>query len=88
MGVSEADVGAGWVHPAATGSGPWGFNGLNPILVYGKDPYLQEGMGRRPDHLVLAADREGEDAASDHEAPEGVVLADRACDHGAWADDP
>lgn len=49
-----------WVHPAPTSSGPWGFNGLNPILVYGKDPYLQAGLGRRPDHVVLADDRDGE----------------------------
>ena len=49
-----------WVHPAPTSSGPWGFNGLNPILVYGRDPYLRHGMGRRPDVLVLATDRKGE----------------------------
>lgn len=50
-----------WVHPAPVGGCAWGFNGVNPILVYGKDPYLTAGMGRRPDHLVLAADREGEE---------------------------
>lgn len=49
-----------WVHPASTSSGPWGFNGLNPILVYGKDPYLQAGYGRRHDHVVLVDDRDGE----------------------------
>lgn len=49
-----------WVHPAPTSSGPWGFNGLNPILVYGKDPYLQAGYGRRPDHVVMNEDRDGE----------------------------
>ena len=48
-----------WVHPAATGSCPWGLAGLNPILAYGDDPYLKAGMGRRHDNLVLAADREG-----------------------------
>jgi hypothetical protein len=48
-----------WVHPAAAGSGPWGFTGVNPIIVYGGDPYLKAGMGRRHDYLVLAADREG-----------------------------
>ena len=47
-----------WVHPAPVGGCPWGFGGLNPILAYGADPYLKQGMGRRPDHLVLAADRE------------------------------
>lgn len=48
-----------WVHPAPAGSCPWGFAGVNPILVYGKDPYLAAGLGRRPDSLVMAADREG-----------------------------
>ena len=48
-----------WIHPAPVGACAWGFNGVNPILVYGKDPYLAEGKGRRPDHLVLAVGREG-----------------------------
>ena len=40
-----------WVTPAGAGSGPWGFCCWQPILVYGKDPYLQLGMGRRPDYI-------------------------------------
>jgi site-specific DNA-methyltransferase (adenine-specific) len=54
-----------WVHPAGMGSGPWGFTCLNPILVYGRDPYLAKGLGRHPDTLVLDADRED---ASGHPA--------------------
>lgn len=49
-----------WVHPAGMGMNPWGFTQFNPILAYGKDPYLANGLGSRPDSLVLAADREGE----------------------------
>jgi hypothetical protein len=41
-----------WFTPAGAGSGPWGFCCWQPVLVYGKDPYLQEGAGRRPDALV------------------------------------
>lgn len=41
-----------WVSPAGTGSGPWGFCCWQPILAYGKDPYLQHGLGRRPDTLI------------------------------------
>lgn len=43
-----------WVHaPGGNGSsGPWGFNGWQPILFYGKCPYLSAGKGRRPDLLV------------------------------------
>lgn len=52
-----------WVHPAGGGSGPWGFTCLNPILAYGSDPYLERGLGSRPDVVVLAADRDGEDIA-------------------------
>lgn len=50
-----------WIHPAPTSSGPWGFNGINPILAYGKDPHLAGGKGRKPDHIVMVADREGVD---------------------------
>lgn len=41
-----------WVTPAGAGSGPWGFCCWQPVLVYGKDPYLQHGKGRRPDTIV------------------------------------
>lgn len=49
-----------WIHPAGMGRNPWGFTQFNPILAYGKDPYLKRGLGSRPDTLILAADREGE----------------------------
>lgn len=39
-------VGA-FYYPKATGSCSWGFVGWQPIYFYGKDPYLQRGMGRR-----------------------------------------
>ena len=32
-----------WMTPAGSGSGPWGFCCWQPILVYGKCPYLQSG---------------------------------------------
>lgn len=54
-------VGA-WVHPAPVGSCPWGFVGNNPILYYGNDPYLKSGKGRRPDCIVMASDRQGQDS--------------------------
>lgn len=38
-----------WVNMAGVGSGPWGFCCWQPILVYGKDPFLYAGAGRRPD---------------------------------------
>ncbi len=41
-----------WTVPAGTGSGPWGFCCWQPVLAYGKDPYLSSGKGRKPDTLV------------------------------------
>jgi site-specific DNA-methyltransferase (adenine-specific) len=50
-----------WRYPSATWilcwhatnasptTGRWGFNGWQPILVYGGDPYLKRGRGRRLD---------------------------------------
>ncbi len=46
-----------WVHPAGNGRCPWGFSCFNPILAYGKDPYLAKGKGSRPDTIVSATDR-------------------------------
>lgn len=50
-----------WVHPAPVSGCPWGFVGNNPILYYGADPYLKAGKGRRPDCVVMASDRQGEE---------------------------
>lgn len=33
---------------AGTGIGRWGFTCMQPILYYGKDPYLASGLGSRP----------------------------------------
>ena len=41
-----------WVEPAGNGSGPWGFTCWQPINVYGPDPKLQDGQGRRPDTFI------------------------------------
>jgi DNA modification methylase len=40
-----------WVNPAGVGSSKWGFTCWQPILAYGKDPFLQDRKGRRPDTL-------------------------------------
>jgi DNA modification methylase len=41
-----------WVEPAGTGCGPWGFSCWQPIFCYGKDPFLQMGLGSRPDIYI------------------------------------
>jgi hypothetical protein len=33
------------------GRGPWGFTCWQPVLAYGKDPFLARGMGCRPDSI-------------------------------------
>ena len=44
-----------WSSPAGVGAGPWGFCCWQPILAYGKDPYLRGGMGSRPDSYTSNA---------------------------------
>jgi site-specific DNA-methyltransferase (adenine-specific) len=38
-----------WLNRAGTGLNPWGFTCWQPILVYGKDPFLEHSKGSRPD---------------------------------------
>jgi site-specific DNA-methyltransferase (adenine-specific) len=48
-----ADVGCAFF-PAGAGLGRWGFVGFQPILYYGKCPYLASGKGHRPSSLEIA----------------------------------
>ena len=41
-----------WVIPAARNCGRYGFCWWQPVLAYGKDPYLREGCGARPDTFI------------------------------------
>jgi site-specific DNA-methyltransferase (adenine-specific) len=36
---------------AGAGRSPWGFQCMHPVLFYGSDPYLQDGLGGRPNSL-------------------------------------
>lgn len=36
---------------AGAGQAPWGFTCTNPVLFYGKDPFLEDGLGSRPNSL-------------------------------------
>lgn len=40
-----------WYYPSGHGYGAWGFNCWQPILVYGPDPFMERGLGCRPDVL-------------------------------------
>ena len=39
-----------WEH-THSGSSKWGFNNWQPVLAYGKDPYLKNRLGRRQDAI-------------------------------------
>lgn len=47
----ESDWILNWYCKAGTGMNPWGFTTWQPILAYGKDPYLENCMGSRPDTI-------------------------------------
>ncbi len=59
-----------WVSTAGAGSGPWGFCCWQPILAYGKDPYLQNRMGRRPD-IFMSNERSEKNV---HSCPKPINL--------------
>ena len=50
-----------WITPAGAGSGPWGFCCWQPVLAYGKCPFLSNGLGRRHDIIehTEAAEKNG-----------------------------
>lgn len=81
-----------WFAPGGTGSGPWGFTTWQPVLVYGPDPYLARGLGRRPDG-VIAQFRRGQFAnpVFDHPCPKPLrtmkwLVARTCCDGGTVVD--
>ncbi len=78
-----------WFVPAGAGSGPWGFSCWQPVLAYGKDPYLATGQGRRPDALVKT---EASDSELAHPCPKPVGvwswLMERGSLEGALVLDP
>lgn len=45
----EPDWTLAWVIQGAVTRCSWGFCSWQPVLAYGKDPYLAEGLGARPD---------------------------------------
>ncbi|MES0386050.1 MAG: DNA methyltransferase, partial [Hyphomicrobium sp.] len=58
-----------WFCSAGVGRGPWGFTCWQPVLAYGKDPFLKMGKGSRPDSY---ASNEGKPANVKHTCPKPV----------------
>lgn len=72
-----------WVNTAGTGSGPWGFCCWQPILVYGKDPYLVNKMGRRPDTI----NTNEKSAIVDHPCPKPLMTWKKILQRGSVKED-
>jgi len=72
-----------WVTPAGNGSGPWGFCCWQPILAYGKDPYLQSGLGRRPDTFIHTETSND----SDHPCPKPLAIWKKLVIRGSAKED-
>lgn len=60
-----------WFVPAGTGTNRWGFTCWQPVLAYGRDPYLRARKGSRPDALVL---KESADNSLGHPCPKPVKV--------------
>ena len=56
--------------PNGAGCTRWGFNGNNPILYYGKCPYLARGLGSRPNSVSATSWYRRKDAEHPCEKPE------------------
>jgi len=48
----EANWIMAWVNPAGANRNSWGFTCWQPILCYGKDVYLANGLGARQDIII------------------------------------
>ena len=53
-------------------STPYGFNCWQPILVYGKDPYLSKGMGRHSDVILQDMDKKPINYRIKHPCPKSI----------------
>jgi len=59
-----------WITPAGFGLSNWGFCTWQPILVYGKDPYLANKLGSMPDSFVHTESSE----KNGHPCPKPIKL--------------
>jgi len=59
-----------WYVPSGNGMNEWGFTTWNPILVYGKDPYLENCLGSRADSIrhIESSEKNG------HPCPKPITL--------------
>lgn len=76
-------------NPAGSGLGRWGFNCFTPVLFYGKDPFIQDGLGGRPNSISEVAAGDGDNG---HPCPKPLRwmkwLVNRASREGETILDP
>jgi len=68
-----------WVITAGAGRNPWGFSCWQPILAYGKDPYLENRMGARPDIIRSNAHSE----KNGHPCPKPLEMWTKLLERGS-----
>lgn len=56
-------------YPSGANSGPWGFVCSQPLFYYGKDPYLANALGSRPNAF---ASTEAADRTIEHPCPKPI----------------
>jgi site-specific DNA-methyltransferase (adenine-specific)/modification methylase len=68
-----ADIGGVMLHGSAAPS-PWGFRCFQPVLFYGKSPYMENRLGARPTAKAMQAGAGdmGYDVDNDHPCPKPV----------------
>lgn len=68
----QPDAMGGVFNRCGAGSGKWGFECVAPVYYYGKDPYLTNGMGRRPNGWDQPVNDYAE--KSDHPCPKPIGM--------------
>lgn len=68
----EPDWVLGWFYAGGMRYCPWGFNGWQPFLAYGKDPALAASQGCRPDTIHSTSTPRADDI--DHPCPKPMAV--------------
>ena len=63
-----------WYYEASSRYGKWGWNNWQPILCYGKDPYLANGMGARQDIIRYLSNEKNIDTSYGHTCSKPLEL--------------
>lgn len=78
-----------WLNAASGGRSSWGFTTWQPVLVYGKDPYLAHGKGCRPDSVQMTTGGGAlvAELATGHPCPKPIRFAHWVVERCVWDDE-